>query len=622
MDQYFNEDYIDSNMFYNKVNFESFNVEKFNESYQIVELRREIKGNYYNSPILGDLARREKILAVKYSGCSSTYLLLDRNSTFDWKELLSEEKYEEFSKHDFVVREEDKNNIEYKMDIVYSLLLNALAKRIEGVSNLNGWLYILAKATDTKKIMMKYRVAYGLLEREQQTFVLAKYKKNAEMKYVFEDCLNGASALVRQYILNKDNEDELFVMGSFNKSGISFDDLYKNSHKLTRTDLYQDIVKNFNKEYKDIAQFEFEQVECKTKQILDITKMSTQKENEIKQLKEVNLIVAEGANDKVIVNCVVETLEEFGLVVHFVNDVDENALNIVMIRDKEYYKEQGEMDAKFMYAIGLHTQCIQLETLKSSKSKKEEIKKEIKPKIKHVLNELIVKQDVKNGRFGFRNWEFGDYKFLCIINDNKLPDKKTIHCLMSVNENGEFTFDDHVSTEILNKYMPELKYRNNKLGYRNGNVCVVIKGNDHVLVKHTDYLPIVDRDKRIALDGISNKTRTKKRSYLNDKEAYPYEGKSVMLMNDKYGKNTMVHYTVGGSNIFANIATVNNIYCIEKQGDMTDERYLEISKDIVTMLEDIHVRSNNAESVRPFVFKYILEYMRAEEQVSELALRD
>ena len=144
---------------------------------------------------------------------------------------------------------------------------------------------------------------------------------------------------------------------------------------------------------------------------------------------------------------------------------------------------------------------------------------------------------------------------------------------------------------------------------KTGNICIVKKDDKLNEIEEMDYILMPQREAmekaiHYALDK-KNSLRSKDRKFLNDKEAYPYQDKLVFMINDD------IHYSVGKpeSSLRFDLDKLNRVYRIISLNDTsdTDSRYI---LEIIDMLDNCHIRSNNAESVRPYPFKHILEYLR------------
>ena len=144
---------------------------------------------------------------------------------------------------------------------------------------------------------------------------------------------------------------------------------------------------------------------------------------------------------------------------------------------------------------------------------------------------------------------------------------------------------------------------------KTGNICIVKKDDKLNEIEEMDYILMPQREAmekaiNYALDK-EYSLRSKKREFLNDKEAYPYQDKLVFIINDD------IHYSVGKSesSLQFDLDKLNRVYRIVSLNDKLDmnSKYI---LEIIDMLDNCHVRSNNAESVRPYPFKHILEYLR------------
>ena len=93
LDKYF-KDYAESDFYLNEIDYNLFDADKFNEMFKIVKInydKLDDEGNpkylSFKSRLFTDLLEREKILSVSYVGGCSVFILLNRNSDFDWYDL-------------------------------------------------------------------------------------------------------------------------------------------------------------------------------------------------------------------------------------------------------------------------------------------------------------------------------------------------------------------------------------------------------------------------------------------------------------------------------------------------------------------------------------------------------
>lgn len=624
LEKYFSS-YKDSEMYYNRLDYSNFNVEEMNRKYQIVGLQYRGGKDYINfeSTIFEDLSEKEKILSVSFAGGSIVYILVERESDFLWDEFFRDEKYEDFSKVDVYIKESYKNTDgeKWKIDLAFNLLLNALAETGKTFSNLNGQLYIYAgraKKLKEQKIMMKYFVKNGLLIREQQSFVPVKHVRNKEeksKKYIIKNGKNNSRILIKHYLGTeiKDGE-EVYLKKSEGRHLMRYDYLTcDEKHKLSRTDLLHGLIEDFDYKYEGLAKIEFKKIPVKTTDIekyfdKDIKK---KKIEEYKSLGTLNIVISKDVAPKSKkISLICNIIEELGLNVKMSTSLNKELVNIAVIHDKEYYKNNKKDDIKLKMPDDVIIQSITIEKIEESSQA------ELDSIVKRVLSELLIKKGLKQKII--RGWEFGSCEiYLGIRNKKEIKEEShTEHVLMKIEPNGEFEITDDpnlIGTEFT-KYINSKRFKKSDGKFKNGSVCIVKKDGNINEIVHTDYIPIIDKKLKEDLDDISKKRRSLKKEYRMDKKVYPHIGKSVMILDD------LIHYTIGlDSNPKPNVKSSNNIYKVEPLKNEDDE-VTEFIPEIIDMLKDYHIRSDSTETVRPYPFKYLLEYIRIKNVGAEIQL--
>ena len=175
--------------------------------------------------------------------------------------------------------------------------------------------------------------------------------------------------------------------------------------------------------------------------------------------------------------------------------------------------------------------------------------------------------------------------------------------MMNIDAAGNFsiTEDKKEIGERYTNYLATLKDA--------GNICLVEKDGNLNEIEHTEYLVMPKKEKIDSLisesmsDGIKYKHKTNK--YFKEKNYYPYVDKIVFIINDYF------YYTIGypRGDVNTTVFNLNNSYRINPLPDGNGDDS-EIILDILGMLKNYHIRGNNTESVRPYPFKHILEYLR------------
>lgn len=662
LDKYF-KDYAESDFYLNEIDYNLFDAEKFNEKFKIVKItynKLDDKGNpkylSFKSRLFADLLDKEKILSVSYVGGCSVFILLNRKSEFDWYDLADylEERDSNFEReyysYEFVeVKPMDVyhkmqllnerrvaankkafccyDDIENRrlMDTVYRLLLNALARKKgsefdDGVSNVDGQLYLYVDRDRTYIRTLNVTAKDGLLDFKVVTFKKYEPKKdnvneeddNADENTDKENSDKSKKPLDKYKLILGTNDsvklercfepfdksDKIFIQKSKPNSRhvVYFDNLSFKQKKANKIEIIHNLIEDFNYEYDGIAKLGFVKRKSKFKKITKNTDSKKDASLDYQTLKSINVV----ALDDVIleekdVEVFLENLRnpDFNLDVSDISrDFSFDKPNIVIINDAQYYTDNKKKDIKLDIPDGVLHQCV---TVKN-------IGKSVDSITRKLLSELYIKKELFNNKI-FK-WNFGECEFYLGIKVKVGKEEyKSIHALMKIDAAGHFEIIDDES-KIDKIYTLSLgKFK------KTGNICIVKKDDKLNELEEMDYILMPQRvamEKAIhyALDK-KNSLRSKDRKFLNDKEAYPYQDKLVFMINDD------IHYSVGKpeSSLRFDLDKLNRVYRIISLNDTldTDSRYI---LEIIDMLDNCHIRSNNAETVRPYPFKHILEYLR------------
>lgn len=649
LEKYF-KDYAESDFYLNEIDYNLFDVEKFNERFKIIKItydKLDDEGNpkylSFKSRLFADLLEKEKILSVSYIGGSSVFILLSRKSDFDWYDLADylEERDPNFEReyysYEFVeikpmdvyhkmqllnerrVAANKKSFCYYDdienrrlMDTVYRLLLNALARKKgsefdDGVSNVDGQLYLYVDR-DSNKAQRHIRTLNvsannGLLDFKIVTFKRYKPSKSRES----EDNTNNVDKYILQYGTNDsikleryfgafDKSKEIFIQGSDVRRTVNFDNL--NFHKrATKVRVLHNLIDDFNYEYGEFAKLGFVKRNLKCIKMIDNANIKEFANLDYQTLTSLNVVAMEDVDvDDKVAEKFLNHLRNPDLkldVSNITREFDRDKPNIVIINDTEYYDKNKKEDVKNKIPKDILHQCI---TLKN-------INKDSPAISRKLLSELYIKKEIFNRHIN--NWCFGKCEFYLGMRV-KIADKtyENLHCLMKINAAGDFELIDDES--LIDKfYIFELdKFE------KTGNVCIVKKDNKINEIEEMEYRLMPDKDSVKSLIKKSIKkgnesTRMKTGKYLSNPIYYPYLNKLVFELNDE------IFYSIGiaEKDLNRNVQNLNRIYRISplKNSEYDEFDYI---PEIIDMLKTYHVSSSKSESVRPYPFKYILEYLR------------
>ena len=662
LDKYF-KDYAESDFYLNEIDYNLFDADKFNERFKIVKItydKLDDKGNpkylSFKSRLFTDLLDKEKILSVSYVGGCSVFILLNRKSEFDWYDLADylEERDSNFEReyysYEFVeVKPMDVyhkmqllnerrvaankkafccyDDIENRrlMDTVYRLLLNALARKKgsefdDGVSNVDGQLYLYVDRDRTYIRTLNVTAKDGLLDFKVVTFKKYEPKKdnvteeddnsdkNADKENSDKSkkpldkykliCGTNDSVKLERCFEPFDKSDKIFIQKSKPNSRhvVHFDNLSLNEKKANKIEIIHNLIDDFNHEYKGISELGFIKRDLRFKVIRHNNVAKKDACLDYKTLESINVVAWDDVDiDSKDADIFLNNLKrsEFELnVSDITRELNPNIPNIVIIQDAQYYEDSKKRDTKLDIPTNILHQCVTVNNIRKSGDSI----------VRKLLSELYIKKDLINRNIA--KWSFGEYEFYLGMKIKIRKDEyKELHCIMKIDAAGNFEFIDEKSM-IDEIYTLELgKFK------RTGNICIIKKGDKINEIEEMDYILMPEKDAVESLDNESIergiKSRSRCREDLDKKLVYPYQDKIVFMLNDD------IHYSIGKSNyaMQSNLDKLNRVYRIISLNDKldTDSKYI---LEIIDMLDNFHVRSNNSESVRPYPFKYILEYLR------------
>ena len=632
-------DYIDRNILINEVIKESFDCSKFNELYDVYSIVYTGNRTYldFNSKIFDRLDNRGEIVSVSFvGGRKSSFngkvnVMMPKGEKLDLNSVLAEEEQSDFLLEPFELTGWDKDNSWEKMDVIYNLLLCGLSKYEDDkvYSNTRGQLYLHVPLSTRKKackeqiIMESIKVKKGLLIMTQKSFIPYDHELHKKYKDSLYSIYRYGPKNTCRVVPYRGERDTPYINKGFvnNKVIVDVDNINFKSNGITKAEIIWTLRESFNRVYgkKGICSLDFRKLGVKTKTIDSYNKLKKRRLDEIGNMDKLVFVELEKPKSemekRVLEIYKKELLEHFENVA-FTDRVESGEANLVLIHDMDYYKKREKADVKASIPESAVSQCITYETLKkmydgsdskhrkSSKVKNQEEEKDEKKKeffsanINWVLSELLVKSELEKGVI--QRWEYGEIEFYAGIRKKIKGEIYDYQCSLHIYEDGHFDISSDES-----EYS---KYLNNEK--KSHTVCIVEKDGNKNRITNTEMIPVVDYDGAKLLDEESkqnhNKNRTRGREAWENTAVYPYFGKTVMKHNER------LHYCVGVENLKKNQRRMCNIY------EITPIEGSDVIYKIIDMLEDICVRASLAEGVRPYPFKYMIEYMRKKYEVSDL----
>lgn len=436
----------------NKFNI-MFNYEKIDADFDIFMVYKE-KGHFFKSNILDIPNTKLNARSVVYTRGNKWYAMFDKKKiSLDFlKEILVEEDDEIFITQIDIMEE---NYI--PSNVLAQLLFNILnAPKINPLkyNNISGkLLYIQPNWMKNMK-----RNFYGLeltlneelfLKMQVQTF--SPISKEYANKYFPHYIFDSTSGRFRRKFKNEMVTEQIFVPRNFSKKKNKIDFLNFSSHakfcdsKVGVLKIFMDDIKQELSDYMTISNGGYSSYSSISPKEIEI---------ENKNHKDILL------NRNICIIDEVKTEESYNFCLILQNDfkkyynidcciqssLDIEAYNIRLIRNKQYYVDNNIADP---YKNSYHNYIIQHITLDDFELKENKESSSMKK----IIQELIIKNDLKTGNLSIVNWSKNDYlndwnfvkRTPFYDQDNK---KEHIYYKMTVTPLGKFSFASYNSQQF------------------------------------------------------------------------------------------------------------------------------------------------------------------------------
>lgn len=423
---------------------------------------------------------------------------------------------------------------------------------------------------------------------KEQIFFSPKHPYESYPKYV----LSRFQTMARK---PKDSTEEEFIQRQkfSNKYNIPFLNIgkQKESFESSKMGVVTDIIQRFNDRFGDLAHLDFDEIsEYKS---IERTRSCINEDKSIKTAalkgKGIRIIDLVKENSEEFCAKTQEVIENLcGIKATVGGNKSKDGLNICVVLEKEKYKDVEDPYSKNYDATVQHI------TIGGDFKNKS-------AQLKSVLNELVIKHDVRNQKLSLYDWtktgfqndiSFG-MKF-----DLEDENEKQIYCFMTVHPNGTFDFVKKDPTDLFD-YDDYTKCTEIFAG--NDDVCGIVmncKGEINI-IRNTDWFTIPEIFKIREEYG---KERVHEfRSQQGREEFLP--GITDIKMFDKDGA---IYYFVGtvGLGMQASVANAANIRRIEPYDNAP------IFFEQLLPLMNVDFVHNERLTVKPFPFKYLAEWVR------------
>lgn len=592
-----------------KTNALKYNLDRkaIAEKYDVFLVKKDAKRFNHGTMCLDVPLMEKRVCAVRFDCENTFYVLMDKGDGNKTLLLNALKQTDEIDKICIPpVRISDVND-----RTLIQLLLNTLGtssnERLR-INNLTGHLYCY------KSDWLKKNAKEGFIEQVScleilvtknlclnisvRTFTSGKCKDQIifSPKHPYESypkyVLSRFQTMARK---PKDSTEEEFIQRQkfHNKYNIPFLNIgkEKESFESSKMGVVADIVQRFNDRFGNLAHLDFDEIfEYKS---LERTRACI---NEDKTVKSAAL---EGKSIRII-DLVKENSEEFCTkaqeVVEKLCEIkptigvnkSKDGLNICVVLEKEKYKDIEDPYGKNYDATVQHI------TIGGNFKNKS-------AQLKSVLNELVIKHDIRKKRLSLYDWtktSFQNDVSFGMKFDLDDENEKQIYCFVTIHPSGAFDFVKKDPTDLFD-YDDYTKCTEIFAG--NDDVCGIVMNHKREInvIRNTDWFTIPEIFK--IREEYEKERIHEFRSKVGREEFLP--GVTDIKM---FEKNGSIYYFVGtvGLGMQASVSNAANIRRIEPLDDapMFFEQLLPLMN-----VDFVH---NERLTVRPFPFKYLTEWAR------------
>lgn len=394
---------------------------------------------------------------------------------------------------------------------------------------------------------------------------------------------------------SKDSTEEEFIQRQkfYNKYNIPFLNIgkQKETFENSKMGVVADIIQRFNDRFGDLAHLDFDEIS--DYKFLERTRSCINEDKSIKAAalkgKSIRIIDLVKENSEEFCAKTQEVVEKLCRIKPTIGEnKSKDGLNICVVLEKEKYKDIEDPYSKNYDATVQHI------TIGGDFKNKS-------AQLKSVLNELVIKHDIRNKTLTLYDWKkTGFQNDISFGMKFDLDDdhEKQIYCFMTIHPDGSFDFMKKDPTDIFD-YDDYTKCTEIFAG--NDDVCGIVmnhKGEINI-IRNTDWFTIPEIFK---IREEYEKVRIHEfRSKVGREEFLP--GVTDIKMFEKDGS---IYYFVGtvGLGMQTSVANAANIRRIEPYDDAP------VFFEQLLPLMNVDFVHNERLTVRPFPFKYLCEWAR------------
>ena len=460
-------------MLTNKIKVD-YNMKNIDDDFDIFKVVKENK-DYYKNNILDSALYEFKAAAVQYTFGTTALVLFQKGTVTErqFKEsIMKEYKDVRIQKIDVLDQEQCTNTFYYKSRLLAQLLINSMrTPRHESFTyhNLTGKLFYhdpswISRDKKTKEItfirFLEVVIDPGMyLNLEHKTF--KKYNYDKWGRFYIIDPKTGEF----RKKLKTDEVKTTYVEGSLphNRFTVNnFDITDYEKFKKSKMGIMGQFLKEVKERLSKYVTIEFEEREdAKSYEISKLEKKGISEKEYGDFLKKRGVVIVD-ENDtersKEIIKLLQKELKKSYDVEAVVGELSKDAYNIRIIHDKEYYENNEIVDPHEEKKKGYIVQHV------TEESKVFQKEKDYAPAIRKIVQELILKGDVRDRFISIYDWKRLDsgkeWSFIIrekvkVIeeetNNNKKLGKKRIHNYyrLKINREGKMEFDTFCDVDAL-----------------------------------------------------------------------------------------------------------------------------------------------------------------------------
>ena len=540
------------------------------------------------------------VCAVRYTWGPLLYLMLERNES----NRATLKKY--IDENDLNLSFEFIHCSQLEEYILVQLLLNSMNRSdLEEFrfNNLAGRLFCIHPKWISKKSFkaleflvdrdsnLKMNVASFTHISERNKIRFTNHRFESYPQYIF-----GNSQSLRKREFSPRGDAYIKRKAGTGKNRINFLELEKEKFDFSKVGLLRRVIEKYNKKFKEASFISFFPINIHISEGQS-SKAKQRLRDRVCDLLALQKIILVDAIKNNISSKYLKEIQKYlesnySIESHICDDLSRGCLNIHLIHDEEKYGELNEED-QYLQSADLTIQSITLESLENG----------VGTAIDVIVNELIIKQDLKDGVISIDDWSNRNYsEDMCFV----MRDENSEALLgMNIHPDGSFhmthskidPFSDNID-ECVRIFATSNEREEDEKSIRG----IIIKDNKNVNIICDTPLYTIPNYEEIhkilsKIESGSSGTRTKE--FKNENMAACFDINYSLMNNEAY-------YYVGEKfqNPRTSLPNASRIRKISPCGDSTI-----FFDEIISLLSTSFVRYNRL-TVMPFPFKYLREYKK------------